>query len=215
MLSRVLLATCVALGAISTGLAGSRSTTTAGTPAAAVNQQRLDNADREPGQWMGVGRTWSEQRFSPLKLINDTNAQRLGLEWMAPLSTYRGVESTPLVIDGVMYNISAWDITTAYDATNGKVLWTYDPKISSEWARKACCGPVSRGLAAWEGKLYVAALDGRLIALDAKTGKPVWTTQTLDPAQPLSLTGAPKSPPALPMTTWPCAIRGAPVRDSG
>ena len=85
MLSRVLLATSIALGAISTGLAGSPDTTTA----AAVTQQRFNNADKEPGQWMGVGRTWSEQRFSPLKLIDDTNVQRLGLEWMAPLSTYR------------------------------------------------------------------------------------------------------------------------------
>ena len=103
---------------------------------------------------MSTGRTWSEQRFSPLKLINDTNVQRLGLAWFAPLNTYRGVEATPLVIDGVLYNISAWDITTAYDAATGKVLWTYDPKIAPEWARLACCGPVSRGLAAWNGKIY-------------------------------------------------------------
>jgi quinohemoprotein ethanol dehydrogenase len=164
----------------------------AAKPAAAVNAARLQNADREPGQWMSTGRTWSEQRFSPLKLINDSNVQRLGLKWLAPLSTYRGVESTPLVIDGVLYNISAWDLTTAYDAATGKVLWTYDPKISPDWARKACCGPVSRGLAAWEGKIYVAALDGRLIALNARTGKPVWETQTLDHDEPLSLTGAPR-----------------------
>jgi quinohemoprotein ethanol dehydrogenase len=189
--SRVWLATSIALGATSLWIAGTPGTVTAATPAA-VTQQRFEKADQEPGQWMGIGRTWSEQRFSPLKLINDTNVQRLGLAWLAPLNTYRGVESTPLVIDGVLYNISAWDITTAYDAKNGKVLWTYDPKISPEWARKACCGPVSRGLAAWEGKIYVAALDGRLIALDAKTGKPVWTAQTLDPDQPLSLTGAPR-----------------------
>jgi quinohemoprotein ethanol dehydrogenase len=190
----VLLAFSVALGAASTALAGTTSTTTTGTTrAAAVNRQRLEAADKDPGQWMTTGRTFDEQRFSPLKLINDTNVQRLGIAWLAPLSTYRGVESTPLVIDGVLYNISAWDITTAYDAATGKVLWTYDPKIAPEWARKACCGPVSRGLLAWEGKIYIAALDGRLIALDARTGKPVWTTQTLDdPDQPLSLTGAPR-----------------------
>ena len=159
---------------------------------ASVDQQRLANADEDPGQWMSYGRTWSEQRFSPLAAINDTNVQRLGLVWYADLNTYRGVVATPLEIDGVLYNVSAWDVTTAYDAATGKVLWKYDPKIPLEWARLACCGPVSRGLAAWQGKIFVAALDGRLIALDARTGKPLWSTQTLDPGQPLSITGAPR-----------------------
>ncbi|MGH8260711.1 MAG: PQQ-dependent dehydrogenase, methanol/ethanol family, partial [Steroidobacteraceae bacterium] len=159
---------------------------------AAVDQERLVNADESPGDWMSYGRTWSEQRFSPLTQINDTNVHRLGLAWYADLGTYRGVEATPLEIDGVLYNVSAWDVTTAYDAATGKVLWTYDPKIPLKWARLACCGPVSRGLAAWNGKIIVAALDGRLIALDARTGKPVWTTQTLVPGQPLSITGAPR-----------------------
>jgi len=141
---------------------------------------------------MSNGRTWSEQRFSPLTQINDQNVGRLGLAWYADLDTYRGVEATPLEIDGVLYNVSAWDVTTAYDATTGKVLWRYDPKVPLEWARLACCGTVSRGIAAWKGKIIIAALDGRLIALDARTGKPVWVTQTLTPGQPLSLTGAPR-----------------------
>lgn len=160
--------------------------------AAAVTQQRLEQADRDPGQWMSHGRTWDEQRFSPLTQINDQTVQRLGLAWFADLNTYRGVEATPLVIDGVLYNISAWDIVTAYDAATGKVLWTYDPKISPEAGRVACCGPDSRGVAAWNGKIYVGALDGRLIALEARTGKEVWSTQTFDPGQPLSITGAPR-----------------------
>lgn len=160
--------------------------------AAGVDQQRLESADHRPGEWLTPGRTPGEQRFSPLSGINDTNVQRLGLAWYAPLNTYRGVEATPLMIDGILYNISAWDITTAYEAATGKVLWTYDPKIAPEWARLACCGPVSRGLAAWAGNIIIAALDGRLIALDAKSGKPVWTTQTIEKGQPLSLTGAPR-----------------------
>ena len=160
--------------------------------AAGVDQQRLEAADHHPGEWLTPGRTTGEQRFSPLSRINDTNVQRLGLAWYAPLNTYRGVEATPLMIDGVLYNISAWDITTAYQAATGKVLWTFDPKIAPEWARLACCGPVSRGLAAWQGNIIIAALDGRLIALDAKSGKPVWTTQTIEKGQPLSLTGAPR-----------------------
>jgi quinohemoprotein ethanol dehydrogenase len=164
--------------------------------AADVTTRRMENATRDTsgdaGQWMSYGRTWDEQRFSPLKQITDKNVQRLGLAWFADLGTYRGVVATPLVIDGVLYNISAWDITTAYDATNGKVLWTYDPEITPQQGAVACCGPVSRGLAAWKGKVFIGALDGRLIALNAKNGKKVWETQTADPGQPISITGAPR-----------------------
>ncbi|HEY8507900.1 MAG TPA: PQQ-binding-like beta-propeller repeat protein, partial [Steroidobacteraceae bacterium] len=148
-----------------------------GLPAANVDGKRMRAADKEPGQWMSYSRTWDEQRFSPLKKINDKNAHRLGLAWYADLNTYRGVQATPLFIDGVLYNVSVWNVVTAYDARNGKVLWTYDPKVASEWARLACCGPSSRGIAAWNGKIYIGALDGRLIAVDAATGKEVWTVQ--------------------------------------
>jgi len=159
---------------------------------AAVTAKRMENADKKAGQWMSHGRTWGEQHFSPLTQINDKNIGRLGLAWYADIGTYRGVVATPLVIDGVLYNISAWDVTTAYDATNGKVLWTYDPEITPQAGAVACCGPVSRGLAAWNGKLYIGALDGRVIAIDAKNGKKVWETQTADPGQPISITGAPR-----------------------
>ena len=159
-------------------------------PAAAVDRKRLTGHDAN--DWLTVGGGWSEQRFSPLTRIDAGNVHRLGLAWFADLNTYRGVEASPLVIDGVLYNVSAWDLTTAYDAATGQVLWTYDPKVAPEYARIACCGPVSRGLAAWHGRIFLAALDGRLIALDAATGKPVWTTQTLDPGEPLSISGAPR-----------------------
>jgi quinohemoprotein ethanol dehydrogenase len=163
----------------------------AGT-AAEVTQARLEQADRDPEDWMSVGRTWSEQRFSPLDEINSRTVRRLGVAWYADLDTYRGVEATPLEIDGVLYNISAWDVTTAYEATSGKVLWRFDPHIPLEWGRRACCGPVSRGLAAWQGRIIIATLDGRLIALDAANGKPLWSVATLEPNQPLSITGAPR-----------------------
>jgi quinohemoprotein ethanol dehydrogenase len=116
---------------------------------AAVTAERMQNAPKDTANWMSHGRTWDEQRFSPLTQINDKNVKRLGLAWFADIGTYRGVVATPLVIDGVLYNISAWDVTTAYDAATGKVLWTYDPKISPQAGAVACCGPVSRGLAAW------------------------------------------------------------------
>src|ERR1700754_3278622 len=129
---------------------------------------------------MSYGRGWDEQRFSPLTQINESNVGQLGLAWYADLGTYRGIEATPLAIDGVLYNISAFNIVTAYDGRTGKILWTYDPHVAREWARLACCGPSSRGIAAWKGKIYIGALDGRLIAIDARTGKEVWSQQTFD-----------------------------------
>ncbi|MEO8313461.1 MAG: PQQ-dependent dehydrogenase, methanol/ethanol family [Pseudomonadota bacterium] len=177
--------------ALVAALAVSTATQSAGK-AADVTAKRMENADKDPGNWMSHGRTWGEQRFSPLNQINDKNVSRLGLAWFADLGTYKGVTATPLVIDGVLYNISAMDITTAYDATNGTVLWTYDPRFTPEQAKVACCGPTSRGLAAWQGKLIIGALDGSLIWLDARTGKEIRRVQTADPGQPISITGAPR-----------------------
>ncbi|HXC60841.1 MAG TPA: PQQ-dependent dehydrogenase, methanol/ethanol family [Steroidobacteraceae bacterium] len=172
--------------------AGPALTARAAGKAAAVTPERMENADKDTANWMSHGRTWGEQRFSPLAQINDRNVQKLGLAWFADIGTYRGVVATPLVIDGVLYNISAWDVTTAYNAATGKVLWTYDPKITPQAGAVACCGPVSRGLAAWKGKLFIGALNAHLIALDAKTGKVLWDTDTSDPGQPISITGAPR-----------------------
>jgi len=160
--------------------------------AAAVDSKRLGTADKEPGQWMSYSRTWDEQRFSPLKQINDQNAGKLGLAWYADLNTYRGVQATPLFIDGVLYNVSVWNVVTAYDGHDGKVLWTYDPKVKSEWARLACCGPSARGIAAWKGNIYIGALDGRLIAVDARTGTEKWSVQTFDHSMAYSITGPPR-----------------------
>ena len=106
-----------------------------------VDAERLRGAAGAAGQWLMDGRTYSAQRFSPLKAINEDNVGRLGLAWYADLDTYRGVEGTPLFVDGVIYNISAWNITTAYDGKTGRELWTYDPKVPREWGRYACCEP--------------------------------------------------------------------------
>ncbi len=97
-----------------------------------------------------------------------------------------------MAVDGVLYNISAWDITYAFDVKSGKLLWKYDPQVPKEWGRYACCEPVSRGLAWWQGLVIIGTLDGRLISLDARTGKPVWTAQTFEKTQPYSITGAPR-----------------------
>ena len=191
MSRRKILARCLALALAVLGLTAA-GVALAQKPAgpAAVDAARLAAAD--PNQWLSDGRTYSAQRYSPLDQINAGNVGKLGLAWSAELNTYRGVEATPLFIDGVLYNVSAWNLVTAYDARTGKELWTYDPQVPREWGRYACCEPVSRGLAAWKGKIILAALDGRLIALDARTGRPVWTTQTFDKTQPYSITGAPR-----------------------
>src|SRR5688500_15255816 len=158
---------------------------------ARVDQARLLAADSDPGQWMSVGRTYDEQRFSPLTQINDRNVERLGLVWYADINTERGMEASPLAIDGVLYNVQPWNVVTAYDAKTGRVLWSYDPQVPLRFGRMACCDIVSRGLAAWQGKIYVATLDGRLIALDAATGQPGWATLAGDNAKDYTITGAP------------------------
>jgi quinohemoprotein ethanol dehydrogenase len=163
-----------------------------GAKAADIDGARITNADREPGNWMSYGRTYSEQRFSPLKDINGHNVARLGLAWHYDLDTRRGQEATPLVVDGIMYFTSAWSKVFALDAATGSLLWSYDPKVPPEWGVNACCDVVNRGVAAWRGKIFVGTLDGRLIALDAATGNKVWETLTIDPKWRYTITGAPR-----------------------
>ena len=158
---------------------------------AAVDAARMNNADRDAANWLSYGRTYSEQRFSPLTKITADNAKQLGLAWFADLDTNRGQEATPLVIDGVMYVSTAWSMVKAYDAATGKLLWSYDPQVPRELGVKGCCDVVSRGVAAWNGKIYVGTFDGRLVALDARTGKPVWSVVTGDQSN-LTITQAPR-----------------------
>jgi len=161
-------------------------------PGAPVDAARLRNAAAEPHNWLMDGRTYDAQRYSPLKAIDENNVGKLGLAWYYDLDEMRGVEATPLVLDGVLYNTSAWNITTAHDAVTGKLLWRYDPEVPREWGRYACCEPVARGLALWGHHVIIATLDGRLISLDGKTGEPAWSVQTFDKDWPYSITGAPR-----------------------
>ena len=156
-----------------------------------VDAARMNNADRDAANWLSYGRTYSEQRFSPLSSITADNAKQLGLAWYADLDTNRGQQATPLVIDGVMYVSTAWSMVKAYDAATGKLLWSYDPQVPRELGVKGCCDVVNRGVAAWKGKIYVGTFDGRLVALDAKTGKPAWSVVTGDHKN-LTITGAPR-----------------------
>jgi alcohol dehydrogenase (cytochrome c)/quinohemoprotein ethanol dehydrogenase len=159
---------------------------------AAVDAARLIAAETEPGQWLSHGRTYGEQRFSPLDQIDRQTVGALGLAWFADLDTRRGQEATPLVADGVLYVSTAWSKVKAYDAATGRALWTYDPEVPGEWGVNACCDVVNRGVALWEGKVFVGSLDGRLIALDAATGQELWDVTTIDRSKPYTITGAPR-----------------------
>jgi PQQ-dependent dehydrogenase (methanol/ethanol family) len=157
---------------------------------AAVDAARLLRADDAPGQWLSHGRTYDEQRFSPLAQITTENVDELGLAWFADIPLNRGQEATPIVVDGVIYLASAWSNVFAYDAATGAQLWRYDPEVPREWAVNVCCGVVNRGVAAWNGRIFIGTLDGRLVALDAATGEEVWDVYTIDRTQRYSTTGA-------------------------
>jgi glucose dehydrogenase len=160
-------------------------------PAANVSAARL--AADEPDEWLTSGRDANGTYYSPLKDIDTGNVARLGFAWDYDLGTHRGQESTPLVIDGVMYATSNFGRVYALDAVTGKELWTYDPHIDGQWARYACCDAVNRGLVAFDGRLFVGALDGWLHAIDARTGRTVWKVDTLigrSEHKPYTLTAA-------------------------
>ncbi len=158
---------------------------------AAVTASRLTHASSEPRNWLTTGHDYSDTWFSPLTSINDRNVGRLGLAWHYDLDTHRGQEATPVVVDGVMYTTSAWSKVQAFAAATGRLLWQFDPKVPGKTAFYACCDVVNRGVAVWRGRVYVATLDGRLISLDARTGKPIWSVRTVDGRRPYTITGAP------------------------
>lgn len=160
--------------------------------AAAVDAARQLAADAEPGTWMSAGRTYDEQRYSPLTGINKANIKRLGLAWYGDVDTERGQESTPVMVDGVVYITTAWSLVKAYDARTGEKLWEYDPKVDRAVGQIACCDVVNRGVAVWQGRVYLGALDGRLIALDGRTGKVVWQAATTDPKESYTITQVPR-----------------------
>ncbi len=157
-----------------------------------VDEARLLAADTEPGSWLSVGRTLSEQRFSPLDAIRDDNVALLQRRWVWEAGTSRGLEATPLMVDGVLYFTLTWSVAVALDARTGEEIWRFDPKVPKERGKVACCDVVNRGVAAYRGRIYLGTLDGRLIALDAKNGTKVWEVLTIDPEQPFTITGAPR-----------------------
>jgi len=161
-------------------------------PAAQVDTKRLLNANDEPGQWMTHSRTYDEHYYSPLDKINEDNIGKLGLAWYVDFPTNQNVETTPLMVDGVLYVTLPWSMVMAVDAKTGKQLWLHDPRVDKAWNGNICCGVDNRGVAAWKGKIIFGTLDGRLIALDAKTGDEVWSVKATPDERRYSITGAPR-----------------------
>jgi PQQ-dependent dehydrogenase (methanol/ethanol family) len=165
-----------------------------GQPGASVDGGKIANADASPGEWLSHGRNYYEQRFSPLAQINTSNVHSLGVAWEYRTYSVRGLEATPIVADGVMFITLAWSKVIALDAKTGKELWTFDPHVPGATGRYACCDVVNRGVALWKGAVFVGTLDGRLVKLDARTGKVVWSVDTVENHKhTYTITGAPRA----------------------
>jgi quinohemoprotein ethanol dehydrogenase len=151
-------------------------------------------SDPLPGEWLSYGRTQSETRYSTLRQITAANVKQLGVAWSYVLGAGGGnQEGTPLVWNGTLYGITTWSVVFALDARSGKELWRWDPDINQTTVRPViCCGNVNRGLAIYNGLVIAPAIDGRLFALDARTGKPVWETRIVYPQDQFTLTMAPR-----------------------
>jgi PQQ-dependent dehydrogenase (methanol/ethanol family) len=150
-------------------------------PAGNVTKARVMAAESNPDNWMTYGRTYSDQRFSPLQQINADNIDRLGLAWYADIPSRDGLSATPLVVDGVVYMSAPFSRVYAYDARDGKLIWNYDPNVrrglsfSNGWTSR-----INRGIAVWEGKVFVATGDCRLVAINAASGIEEWVAPVED-----------------------------------
>ena len=163
-------------------------------PPAAIDAPRLARAAAEPDQWLMTGRDRGGTYFSPLTDINASNVGRLGFAWEYRLGTRRGLEATPVVVDGALYTTGNFGWVYALDAATGRELWKYNPEVDGQWGRYACCDAINRGVAVWKGRVYVGALDGYLHAIDAGTGQRLWKVDTLPargPKTPYTLSATP------------------------
>ncbi len=158
----------------------------------AVDDDGLANADANQGDWLTNGKNYREDRFSALNQISKTTVDNLGLAWSINLGTTRGIEATPLVVDGIMYVSGPWSVVYAIDVRKGEILWIFDPEVPGGYAEKACCDVVNRGVALYKGHVYVGSLDGRLIAINAATGELAWEVLTVDQEKAYTITGAPR-----------------------
>jgi len=169
-----------------------RGTASPSTTIGQITDARIQNANAEPGLWLAHGRDYSEQRHSPLTRITRSNVRQLGLAWSFDMYATRALEATPIVVDGIMYMTGPWSVVYAVNAASGEEIWSFDPEVPGAWAAKACCDVVNRGVAVYEGAVYVATLDGRLVALNAQTGELIWDVNTIDRNRDYTITAAPR-----------------------
>jgi quinohemoprotein ethanol dehydrogenase len=160
-------------------------------PAPRVTADALLNAAGNGTEWLSYGHDYSETHFSPLNQVNTKNVKRLSLAWNSVTDAPQGtVEATPLMHNGILYGILPWDVMFATDARTGQTKWRWDPDVPREHISKLCCGPVNRGVAIYNGRVYAGLLDGRVVALDQETGKLLWSTQDTVPGSDTILTSA-------------------------
>ena len=152
-----------------------------------VDDARLRAAASEPQSWLTYGGSYAEQRYSALAQVDADNVKDLGLAWSFDTGLPRGHEATPIAVDGVIYTTGSWSVVFALDARTGKQIWRHDPQVPRSAGGNACCDVVNRGVAVYEGRVYAGTLDGRLQALDARTGDVVWSVMTVDPSRPSSV----------------------------
>jgi quinohemoprotein ethanol dehydrogenase len=167
---------------------------TAGAQVRKVDDSALKRAGDTGTEWLTYGLTQAETRFSPLNQINAGNVKRLGLAWSHDAgSGGGGQEATPLVSNGTLYAITNWSVVFAVDARTGKERWRWDPEVNQTAVRpKICCGVVNRGLALYQGMIFAPVIDGRLLALDAETGKVLWEARVAYPQDQYTITMAPR-----------------------
>lgn len=184
---------CIA-GLAALTIACSKQTETGVSQAPPALASPIDAADKTAPdvEWRKHGLNDAEARFSALSDINDKNADELGLAWYFDYPTNRGLEATPLIVDGVIYTTGSWSMVYAHDALTGELKWFYDPQAPRDWAVKMCCDVVNRGVAYDSGHLFFGTIDGRLISLNAADGSVRWEVQTTDRSRPYSITGAPR-----------------------
>src|SRR6516164_4238761 len=187
MMKRVLLLACAATTILAQGQRGGPPNREA--PVTPVPFERILRSNQEPQNWLTYSGNLNSQRHSGLTQVNPENARDLTLKWVFQSRSLDKHEVTPLVVNGVMYTIQSPNDVIALDAATGKTIWTYSHKPDK--AARNCCGNLSRGLAILGDKLFLAAFDARMIAIDAKTGKELWNTPAADPKQGYAFTHAP------------------------
>jgi quinohemoprotein ethanol dehydrogenase len=150
-------------------------------------------SDPLPGSWLTYGKSAGETRYSPLKQIDTSNAKNLGLAWSYVVGAGGGnQEGTPLVWNNTIYGITTWSVVYAVDGRTGKQLWHWDPEVNQTAIRAMTGNIVNRGIALYNGMVMAPAIDGRLFALNAITGKPIWETRVSYPQQGYYMTMAPR-----------------------